>query len=66
LKPSFFNGIAEQFPWWKKKLYTHCKNKRGLVNLSKGFDDNKVLKEQLVLRMYVQVCKTKDSMHRRN
>jgi hypothetical protein len=49
LKPSFFNGIAEQFPWWKKKLYTHCKNKRGLVNLSKGFDDNKVLKEQLVL-----------------
>jgi hypothetical protein len=30
-----------------------CKNKSGFVNLSKDFDDNKALKEQLVLLIYV-------------
>jgi hypothetical protein len=37
-----------------------CKNKSGFVNLYEGFDDTKVLKELLVLLIYVQVCGTKD------
>jgi hypothetical protein len=36
-----------------------CKNKSGFDNLYEGFDDTKVLKEQLVLLIYVQVCGTK-------